>query len=221
MASDVDLCNLALAHLGDEAIVSSINPPDGSAQSSHCARFYPIARDALIEMYAWGFATTRVALAQVTNPSSTWLYAYAAPADCVNYLEVLDPNSTDEYSTGVPVSNTSYGSRSGVGVYTPQPYEIETDGGGNAIVYTNLAGAVLRYTRSVSDTTQFTPLFNAALPRFLASMLAGPILKGAEGRQESLAQLKIFETLFEAATESDANQRRLNVVPGAPWMAGR
>ena len=45
MASDVDVCNLALAHLGDEATVASISPPEGSAQAGHCARFYPMARD--------------------------------------------------------------------------------------------------------------------------------------------------------------------------------
>ena len=30
MASDVDICNLALAQLGDSASVQSINPPDQS-----------------------------------------------------------------------------------------------------------------------------------------------------------------------------------------------
>ena len=34
MASVVDLCNLSLARLGDEANVVSIEPPDGSAQAA-------------------------------------------------------------------------------------------------------------------------------------------------------------------------------------------
>ena len=59
MSSEVAICNLALAHLGDSATVASIDPPEGSAQSEHCARFYPIARDALLEMHAWKFATRR------------------------------------------------------------------------------------------------------------------------------------------------------------------
>ena len=50
MASEVDICNLALGHLGDNATVASLNPPEGSVQAQHCARFYPIARDALLEM---------------------------------------------------------------------------------------------------------------------------------------------------------------------------
>ena len=66
MASEVDICNLALGHLGDNATVSSISPPEGSAQAEHCARFYPLARDALLEMGYWNFAMRRVALAQLT-----------------------------------------------------------------------------------------------------------------------------------------------------------
>ena len=46
MPSEVDICNLALGHLGDSATVATIDPPEGSAQAEHCARFYPIARDA-------------------------------------------------------------------------------------------------------------------------------------------------------------------------------
>jgi len=222
VAADVDLCNTSLAYLGDEALVASISPPDGSAQSSHCARFYPIARDALIEMFAWGFATTRTSLAAISNTSSTWRYAYAAPANAINYLEVLDPNATDEYSVGVPSPNSVSGApSSGLGVYTPQPYEVETDANGNDVIYTNVMNAVLRYTQSVTDTTKFSPLFSAALTRLLASMLAGPVLKGSEGRAESVAQMKLFNVAFEAATESDANSRRLTLVPGAPWMVNR
>ena len=59
MASEVDICNLALSHLGDTATIASLDPPEGSAQAEHCARFYPIARDSLLEMHAWGFATSR------------------------------------------------------------------------------------------------------------------------------------------------------------------
>ena len=63
MASEVEICNLALSHLGDTATVASSDPPEGSAQAEHCARFYPIARDALLEMQNWKFATRRATLA--------------------------------------------------------------------------------------------------------------------------------------------------------------
>ena len=63
MASEVEICNLALAHLGDEATVASIDPPEGSAQAEHCQRFYPVSRNSLLEMHDWAFATKRATLA--------------------------------------------------------------------------------------------------------------------------------------------------------------
>ena len=48
MATEVDICNLALAHLGDDATIASLNPPEGSAQAEKAARFYPIARNSLL-----------------------------------------------------------------------------------------------------------------------------------------------------------------------------
>lgn len=59
MPSAVTICNLALAHLGDSATVSSIDPPEGSAQAEHCARFYPVALGLLLEAHPWNFATKR------------------------------------------------------------------------------------------------------------------------------------------------------------------
>lgn len=222
MAADVDICNLALSYLGDEATVASINPPSGSAQSGHCARFYPMARDQLLEMHSWGFATRRVALASVTNPSSSWQYAYAAPSDIVNYLEILDPAASDDYTVGIQMANTIAGTfNTGLGNYVPQPFVVESDAAGDDLILTNQQNAVLRYTVTLSDATKFSPLFTEALTRLLASKLAGPILKGDSGRAEAKAQLELFRMVFEKAVESDANQRRLRVTQGAPWMVNR
>jgi len=221
MASDVDICNLALAQLGDSASVQSINPPDQSPQAAHCARFYPIARDALLEMHTWGFATLRVQLAQVSNPFTTWQYAYAAPSDAINYLEVIDPNATDDYSVGLQMAGaTPYSVQTGVGIYTPQPFAIESIDG-DEVILTNQANAVLRYTRSVASTQEFSPLFVEGLSTLLASHLAGPVIKGAEGRAAGMAKMQEFMKWREWAVESDANQRRIRLVPGAAWMVNR
>ena len=228
MSADVDICNLALAHLGDAAIVQNISPPDGSAQSSHCARFYPAARDALLELHAWAFCTRRVALASVANPTITsqnpngvWEYAYAEPADLVNYLAVLDPAAGDDYSVGIPAPNT-YGLGGGaVGKYTPQPYETETDINGNIVILTNTQNAILRYTVAITDTTKFSSLFTLALSHLLASMLAGPLLKGDTGRAAAKDQTILFNNVMAQARSSDANQRNIKPVQGAPWVANR
>jgi len=228
MSSDVDICNLALSFLGDAAIVQSISPPDGSAQSSHCSRFYPVARDAVLEMHAWGFATRRIALAQVSNPTitssdpnGTWRYAYAEPAGLVNYLALLDPNAPDDYSAGMPAPN-SYGlGQSNLGNYTPQPYAVESDVNGSNIILTNTQNAILRYTVRITDAAKFSGLCTTAIARKLATFLAGPILKGDTGRAEAKAQEVLFKQVMAEAKSSDANQRNIKPAPGAPWMVNR
>ena len=99
MASVVDICNLALAHLGDNATIASIDPPEGSAQAEHCQRFYPIARDTLLEMHSWSFATKRAYGAEVENTWPMWEYAYAMPGDASDIIAILPPEAKDDYST--------------------------------------------------------------------------------------------------------------------------
>ena len=223
MASEVDLCNLALGSLGDEATVAAISPPDGSAQAAHCSRFYPIARDAIQEMHPWGFCTKRASLALLTATApSEWAYVYAAPSDAVNLLAIYDPAAVDDISAPVPMPGTPWGvTNAGQGVYTPQPYAAESLADGTDVIYTNIADAVLHYTSRVTDTTKFSPLFIEALAWLLASRLAGPILKGQVGAEAAKSCLQSFTYWFAKATVSDANQRRVNILPSTPWMAGR
>lgn len=214
---------MALGYLGDDATVSSLSPPEGSAQADHCARFYPIARDSLLEMHAWGFATRRASLALLSaSPPSSWKYAYAQPADALNLLSILAPNASDDYSAGL----AAYGSVTGVtnnslGTYTPQPFTSEVDSTGAAVIYTNQENAVLRYTALVTDPTQFSPLFTEALAWLLASKLAGPILKGETGAKAAMSCLTMFRTWKSQATSSDSNQQRSQVAQSTTWMTNR
>lgn len=225
MASVVDICNQALSHLGDSATVASIDPPEGSAQAEHCARFYPAALSALLEMHPWAFATRRATLALVANPSSTWAYAYALPSNAVNLIAVLAPDATDDYSSSMQSSaqayDNAYARNTVGGAYTPQDFSPETDDQGNDIILTNQANAVLRYTVLVSDTTKFTPLFVECLSWLLASKLAGPVLKGDAGMQAAQACTKTFVYWLGRAADSDASQRRATPRHQVGWMNAR
>lgn len=223
MASEVDISNNALALLGDSATVASLNPPSGSIQAVHCARFYPMARDALLEMHTWGFSTRRVQPTLLAEtPPSPWAYAYSAPSDVLNFIAILDPNASDDYSAGL----AQYGNVAGaypnnIGVYTPQPFAVEMDSSGNQIILTNQQNAVLRYSGHITDTTQFSPLFIEGLVLLLASKLAGPVIKGADGRAEAKAKLQDFATWFAMAAVSDANQHRQKPAQSVDWIVNR
>jgi hypothetical protein len=211
VASEVDICNLALGHIGDSATVSSINPPEGSAQAEHCSRFYPIARDALLEMHPWGFATKRINLALLTSGYPEWEYCYAMPADALNVLAVLPSDATDDYTS--PATSG--------GIYSPQPFNVETTDGGVNVIYTDQPNAALRYSGLVTDTTKFGPLFTTSLSWLLASYLAGPVIKGDAGTAQAQRCMKMFQILYAQATVSDANQRRNTLTQSVGWIAGR
>ena len=181
MANSVDICNLALAHIGADSAVTSISPPDGSVEAGYCARFYPLARKIMLATFDWEFSTKRVQLAEVTNPSNVWLYAYAQPADCLKPIHIFKVGATDDEDTA--------------------DYEME-----DGVILTNEKNAVLKYTRDVTDTTRYTPPFVSALSWMLASYLAGPILKGVTGANASSSLLGRAMTEARAAAANDANR---------------
>lgn len=208
MASEVDICNFALAHLGDDATVTSINPPEGSAQAEHCARFYPAARDTLLEMHTWGFATRRVSLALMGDGQPEWLYTYAQPANAVRIIAVIAPDAT-----------TGGGSK-------PQPFSCEVNNAGTDIILTDQVDAMARYIALVTDTTKFSPLFVTTLSWHLASMLAGPLIKGEAGAAEAKRCSAMAQAYLAEAKNSDASQRKVDPDAVSPktsvgWIAGR
>ncbi len=219
MASVVDICNLALAHLGDNATVASISPPEGSAQAEHCARFYPIARDSLLNMHAWSFAMRRASLAAVANAWSTWQYAYALPADCLTAMAVLAPDAADDYSTHFtpPSAPTWYFAPTvAAGTYAPQNFTVEA-----GVVYTNQENAVLRYLGLEVDTTRYPPLFVMALSWHLASMLAGPLIKGDVGAAEARRCTSMMAAYLAQARSNDSAERQIKPEHIVGWVAGR
>lgn len=220
MASEIEICNLALAHLGDDATVASIDPPEGSAQAEHCQRFYPIARDTLLEMHDWNFASTRSVLAQVTSPSSTWRYAYVRPSNCLTLRAILSPDAPDDYSLQL-ISGGGDFYPPASGKYLPQPFALETLENGTEIVLANQEDAIARYTARVSDTSKFSTLYTMTLSWHLASLLAGPVIKGDVGRAEAKKCMEMVGVYLGKATPADANQRDGTPLHVVSWMSGR
>lgn len=189
MASEVDICNLALAHLGDEAGISAISPPDGSAQADHCKRFYPMARDALLEMHSWGFALGRKALALISETGQPygWTYSYARP-DCLRLIAVYPTDTVTAAGQGYIFDKDEFVSR-----VKQHPFVEETDASDVRVIYSNISEASALFVKRVTDTTRFSPLFTIALARLLAAYLAGAVIKGDAGMKVSRAHMEMFE----------------------------
>lgn len=236
MASEIDIVNIAYSHIGQRADVNSIRPPDQSVEAQLAARFYPIARDALLEMGSWGFATRRVSLTPIDSQTTSWTYCYLEPADCLQLLAILDPMAQDDYGGGPSLVRNDYlpsqtysppASLSPGRAYEPQPFDEETLPDGRQVIYTDQPNAVLRYVTKVTDTTKFSPLFTVTLGWYLASMLAGPIIKGDAGAAEAKrCEMMAFgqdgkSGWFGKAMDSDASQRRVLPIHSVAWITGR
>lgn len=231
MASEVDICNLSLGFLGDDATVTEIDPPEGSPQAEHCAQFYPIARDAVLQMHDWDFNTTRTTPALIGSTITEWQYAYTLPSDCLKVLAVLPPGSTDDSNAqyfNLLTQDPYFTPQSympGMVGYAPQPFKVETvtdkDGNDTSVLYTNVYTPDLRYVKSVKDTTRFSPTIVIGIAKLLASFLAGPIYKGDVGVQIGQAKEKEFLLWFGIATGLDSNQNNAPPQHSVPWTANR
>lgn len=203
MASEVDVCNMALSLLGSEASVVSISPPDGSAEAGHCKRFYALARRQALEIAAFSWTKKRAAMASVTNPSDVWAYAYQLPGDCLSPLRVLQKN----FNTALVDSYTGR-------VVTADELRVLTEALGadfqieGTTLLTHEPDAVLLYTRDMTDLTQFSSTFISGLSYLLASFIAGPIIKGKEGAAAG-------RELRAAATTILADAAVQDTTPGA------
>ncbi len=222
MATEVDICNLALAHLGDDATIASLSPPEGSAQAEKAARFYPIARNNLLEMHTWNFAAKRGNLALTTNTLDQWDYAYVAPADMMSPVAIISPSSQNDYATRMSAGDTPGGITSNyaptivAGQYTPQQFAVEGE-----YIYTNQENAMLRYQAFITDPSLFSPLFVTTLSWHLASMLAGPVIKGDQGAAEAKRSTQMMSNYLTSAKQSDNLHRDITVEHIVPWTSGR
>lgn len=183
MATDVDICNLALGHLQGEADVSSINPVGTTTEAKLCAKFYPIARDVLLEMHNWGFATFREALAPLTNPPEGWDYVFKAPNNFLK-AQVIYTAGSGEF---------------------PLDFDMEADEQEGNIVLANVEAPFMKFTKRVTVAPRFSPLFVTSVSWLLASYLAGPLGKSVEDRNGALRE---FGLNFGLASASNSNNRK-------------
>lgn len=207
MASQVEICRLALSHIADAARVNSIAPPDSTIQAQHCATFYPIARDQLLEQHDWSFALKRVALplSLAEFEDGEWAFAYTMPADYIRAIKVCPP--------GAPMD------------YPGQPYKLELDSTGiDLLLLTNVDEAVLHYVHREEETGRYSPTFVIALSLVLGAYLAGPILKGKVGAmlRESLMQQGLAMTRQAGALNANANRDDTQYAKHTPiWISDR
>lgn len=206
VVTEVELCNRALARLGQQPRLTSIDPPDGSAEAELFATAFAPARDSLLDRHAWAFASKRAALvlydADEDSDIDAWAYAYTIPNGMLRPLAVMPEGASDDLTL--------------VSGEVPQNFVIELNSAGVQVLYTNEPDATLRFIAYVDDPGAFSPLFQEALVCFLAAEVAGPLIKGEAGIQQTARFMQLGEAALAKAAAADARHQRMRTSAYVP-----
>lgn len=228
--SEVSICNAALSRIGYSAIVTSISPPDHSAEAEQCAIFYPLARDRLLATGRWSFAIRRVLLnrylAPAEQPVFGWAFSHALPADYLRILGVYDfSNAAHDVwrrrsgeTVDVQIPESVFRT---ISPLAPDYCSIERLATGVMAVLSNHAQVAVRYVARVTNTAQYPPDFRDALSWSLAGDLAGSLIKGNDGMQIAARCMAMAERVTEGAQLSDARQTMADLDFEPPSIAAR
>lgn len=166
MPSVVEICNLALAHIGQGSINSF---DEASPQAEQCNLFYSNTRDSLLRQFPWNFATKNILLSQVDTTIPGWSYVYEYPSTVLWIKRIFNVYDTDPE--------------------IPYEYEITTTGT-EKYICCDIEQAYARCTIKIEDTTLFDPLFTETLSYKLALDLTMPLTNSSSRTQEVMAKLQ-------------------------------
>jgi len=195
MASEVDICNLALSHIGASATISSLS--EQSEEAFHCNLLYADTRDALLRAHPWGFATRHIALTDLGDAPGNWSYRYAYPNDCLYAREILQMDSSGD----------------------PIKFEVTLgDAFNSRAILTDQEEATLVYTYKVTNTLVFDPLFVSALSWKIAADICMPLTRDQDRLK---AAYQMYQLAIAEAQVFNANESHGEINREAEWITGR
>lgn len=209
MTAVVTICNMALSRIGQAVTISSIDPPEQTEEAQLCAQYWPQVRDMTLSAHAWGFATVRADLGNLTSaypPTTAFKYTYAYPSDCLRLIGVR---------VAEPVNDIDF-----------ENVDIGAASDGTRLIYSNTKDASAVYIRQVTDSAVYSAQLVEAQVYFLASLLAGGIIKGVEGMRVADAMRERGERDLLKAQTLDKRQSRNSSVQDwtqqkASWLKAR
>ena len=203
MADKVSIYNLALSHIGENA--ATVSPDEESEERSACEAFYPIAKNKLLELHDWSFASRTEPLAKLLlTETYGWRAGFALPNACLRLQFLRD----GEYLRPNP--------------YFPVDWDFEVrTSGTKRILYTDCENPVAGFIASDTDESLFSPSFTDALAWLLASYVAGQRIKGSEGANYAKNCQQQYQMALSTAKTMDASMTRIHLPYKAPWVRVR
>jgi hypothetical protein len=198
MATDVDICNLALASLGINEITAL---GTDTAEERICSRFYAQTRDIYLSEHNWGFATKSLALTEIDplpDDYGRYSFGYSYPSDCLKAQAIRDGETSNYYP------------------FIIKDYVIAGPSDAK-IILTDLEDAVLEYTVALTDTTLFSPSFIEGLSAKLAYRFSWPLTKDLRIEQAALQRFALADGM---AKQHDSSQQMPDMIP-LTWEQSR
>ncbi|AIY40188.1 Phage protein [Collimonas arenae] len=220
MASQIDICNMAMSVIGTRSSIASMT--EGSAESNQISLQYPTAIDAVLRAAHWNFARKQIAMTLLQDGTqgqpvpSPWLYEYAVPSDCVlarfvmPTIQAAVPSSTP----GIPSQVTA--------MNQPVRFVLSTDldptGNPINVILTNQPQATLVYTFRNLNPAMYDARFVEALAAFLGAKICIPLTGDKAMMKMALAMAQQYTMDAQASNGNEG----LTVIDHAPdWIRVR
>ena len=183
--TDVQICNLALARLGDARITTLA---DATAQAQYCSLFYTQTVEELQADFDWSFCREQQNLSGGTSPITGYSVKYSLPSDFIHALRVNGIDASENFGNWEIIGTE---------------------------LHTSFSGSIsLDYISNITDETMYPAIFVEALSIKLAAVLAMPLTgsKDLFGQMAELFAATIQKPAFVKATESMGRQRSTNTI---------
>lgn len=200
MASRTEICNLALARIGQRNITNF--DTEQSAEATYCKQFYDVDRRAVLRIHPWNFSVKVESLAESTEDAIYgYTYRYQLPDGCLRPLELTNLASVSTASTAINSRGEVYQlstSRSDV----PQvAYKIV----GRELL-TNMEDAELAYVFNEEKPNMFSETFINVLSYRLAADLAAVMTKNPNIQQN---MIRMYQMALVDAQGVDASENKV------------
>lgn len=211
-----DVCNIALAEIGQRVQIASFN--DGTPAANVARLFYTpklqmLARSAPWDSFRGQIALTLIKAAVINGtlsadpPPSPFAFQYQYPDDCLK-ARFLIPTLTSQPGTAVPLTTAPNLQIRSANLPTAIPFVVATvkddRGNDNKVILTNLGLAQLIYTRDVTQNPdEWDSLFLAAATALLGSYFINAL---ARNQAQFNSQVAVAKNIIDQARVASANE---------------
>ena len=178
--SKTKIFNIALQNLGVSANIQNNNQND--VRTNLLNNYYEMARDTVLEMHEWSFASAFRTLSTAINDSQdpNFQFAFTYPNDCISPRAIINPDDKKEKKFGLSINDN-----------------------GEKLILTNFNPCILRYTKRIENETLFTATFANCLAFYLAYVSAQAVTGSANKKNTNFQD---FQILLRKAIVNDAEK---------------